>query len=173
MRVRQCASDVAVYGSLDFAPAAWMAATTSTELAPCLKASWPAFTAAYSASPFVLVQSIPEEVALQKRSASRCSRSRVSRIAFSSRAACASIRMSLWTPHPCVCGMPATIRHGFSAQRNLHPSTAHFCWHMRAGIQEQSILSKRWPAPFTQNGNEHKWLWNCVGVIGGPPMSVP
>ena len=135
-------SDVTVYGSLDFALAAWMAATTSPEVAPRLKASWPAFTAAYNAAPSVLVQSIPEEAALPIRAASqrssfqaaswRCSRSRVSRIAFSSRAACASIRRSLCTAQRCVCAMPATIRDGFSTQKHLHLSTTHFCWHTKA-----------------------------------------
>ena len=35
-----------------------------------------------------------------------------------------------------------------------------------------SILSKCWPARFTHNGYEQKWLWMRVGVMDGPRMSV-
>ena len=35
-----------------------------------------------------------------------------------------------------------------------------------------SILSKCWPARFTHNGYEQKWLWMRVGVMDGPWMSV-
>ena len=35
-----------------------------------------------------------------------------------------------------------------------------------------SILSQCWPARFTHNGYEQKWLWMRVGVMDGPWMSV-
>ena len=58
-----------------------------------------------------------------------------------------------------------------SSRIRFATTSRKYSWRQVARTERQVALQKR--SAFTQNGNEHEWLWIRVGVIGGPRMSVP